>query len=151
MKLINGKKGFTLSGLMEAILVIVAFIFVTNLAIGGFNLSYGQNLSLPTGLASQTQIINQTLANQAGSSANQSLGGEVQQNSFGFGIIQAGSLFLAFLSTAWYVMTASWIPDILVMATHGWTGAIIIGDLLRIFFVIGLIFALIRVVQRIRP
>jgi hypothetical protein len=151
MKMINGRKGFTLSGIMEAILVIVAFIFITNLAIGGFNISYGQNLSLPTGLAAETQIINQTLSNQAGSSANQTLGGEVQQNSFGFGIIQAGSLFLAFLSTAWYVVTGGWIPAILTMATNSWSGAILIGNLLRIFLVIGLVFALIRVVQRIRP
>lgn len=145
------KKGITLSGLLEAVVVIIAFIFVTNLAIGNFNGLYGQNLTLPTGLATETNIINQTLASQAGSSANQSLGGEVQQNSFGFGIIQAGSLFLAFLSTAWYVVTGGWITDMLAMALYNWSGVYILGSLLRIFLVIGLIMALIRVVQRIRP
>jgi hypothetical protein len=149
--MINGKKGFTLSGLMEVIIVIVAFIFVTNLVVGEFNGMYSANLSLPTGLVQETNLINSTLAQQAQSSGNASLGGEVQQNSFGFSIIQAGSLFIAFLSTAWYVVSGGWIPDILTMATHGWSGAIIIGDLLRIFFVIGLVMALIRIVQRIRP
>jgi hypothetical protein len=147
----NGRKGFTLSGLMEAILVIVAFIFVTNLVVAGFNTDYSQNLTLPTGLEQETQLINTTLVSQSQQAGNASLGGEIQQNSFGFSIVQAGSLFLAFLSTAWYVMTGGWIPDIIVMSTNGWVGSTIIGDLLRVFFVIGLVFALIRVVQRIRP
>ena len=82
---------------------------------------------------------------------NSTLGGDVNQNSFGFSILQAGSLFLAFLSTAWFVLTGGWIPQLLSMATNGWSGAIIIGNILRIFFVMGLVFALIRVVQRIRP
>jgi len=145
------KKGFTLSGVMEGIVVILIFIFTVNIVVAGMNAQFGKNLALPTGLNNETNNIYNKLSGQAVSSSNSTLGGDVSQNSFGFSILQAGSLFLAFLSTAWYVLTGSWITTLLSMATNGWQGAIVIGSVLRIFFVIGLVFALIRVVQRIRP
>jgi hypothetical protein len=145
------RKGFTLSGVMEGVVIMLLFIFVVNIVVSGMNTQFGKNLGLPTGLSNETSNIYNKLSGQAVSSSNSTLGGDVSQNSFGFSILQAGSLFLAFLSTAWYVLTGGWIPQLLSMATNGWSGAIIIGNILRIFFVIGLVFALIRVVQRIRP
>ena len=145
------KKGFTLSGVGEAIIVMLLFIFIVNIVVSGMNTQFGKNLALPTGLNNETNSIYNKLSGQAVSAGNSTLGGDVNQNSFGFSILQAGSLFLAFLSTAWFVLTGGWIPQLLSMATNGWSGAIIIGNILRIFFVMGLVFALIRVVQRIRP
>jgi len=145
------RKGFTLSGVGEAIIVMLLFIFIVNIVVSGMNTQFGKNLALPTGLNNETNSIYNKLSGQAVSASNSTLGGDVNQNSFGFSILQAGSLFLAFLSTAWYVLTGGWITTLLSMATNGWSGAIIIGNILRIFFVMGLVFSLIRVVQRIRP
>ena len=147
------KKAQTLSGWTEAAVMILIVITVLGVVIASANEDYGftcdpttKENCLPYSNSSLNNFANITKSGQ--SSINT---GEVSFTGlFGFNWIGAWDMSKAILNLIWDIIFGNWIPTAMAAVFGGFSGAIMVGYILQILFVIGLIFALVVLVTKVR-
>jgi len=147
------KKGATIGAWTEAAIMILIVISVLGIVIATANEEYGftcdpvtKENCLPYSNSSLNNFANITKSGQ--SSINT---GEVSFTGlFGFNWIGAWDMSKAILNLVWDIIFGNWIPTAMAAVFGGFSGAIIVGYILQILFVIGLIFALITLVTKVR-
>lgn len=147
------KKAQTLGGWTEAALMILLVIVVLGVVIATANNQYGfvcdpvtKENCLPYSNSSLARFTNITSSGQ-----NSINTGEVSFTGlFGFNWVGAWDMSKAILNLIWDIIFGNWIPTAVVAVFGGFSGAVTVGYILQILFVIGLIFALVTLVTKVR-
>jgi len=146
-KMIKGKKGATLSGWSEALILSIAFVTVLGIVIGNFNLMYTSH-EYQTGFSTNTTQA--ALTTYSTTSANEMNKGEVSfLASIGMTLTTVWGTLIGFAGLLWNFFTGGWIETAIsyMMIPSGFG----ISLALRALWMISVVFALIRIFQRVRP
>lgn len=144
----SNKKGMTLSATVELIVIMVIAAGSLGLFISGMNSYYGTNVTNPfTGIES----FNDSLSVYQSNASNLTYTSTPEAGGIMFQIINMWAILVGAFKLIFDFITAGWITDLLVMAFPLVPGISTIGLILRFFFVISLVFAIIRIIQRVQP
>jgi len=144
------KKGATISGWSEGVIIMVALVAIFGIIIADLNFDYGKTETLPFSNSTNSYLENFTAYSKTG--RDELAGGETKE------ITQVGlspTTYWGVTKAAFLMMfditSGNWIPTALSSILHGWEGAVVVGRALQALFLISIIFAVIRLFVRIKP
>ena len=141
----QNKRGITLVSITEMMIIILLFIVIAGSFITSMNDYYGEDNLLPLG-----DLVNDTSASlsayQDQSRNETGLGGKIEDTGSGFQLKTAWNLGFALLNIMWTFGTGGWITTILNSVFPGSSVIVnLISPLIRMFYTIGLILAVLAV------
>lgn len=152
------KRGATFSAITEAILVVMIVVITFTVIIADQDLMYGGNNSASIPFGTETLDMVSSFQNQSSSGQSAVQGGSVTNDVLGLNWGQTWAMLVGFFTIMWAFVNGSWIPTILQNVFFGFSGTVggnnaiwIIGQIIRFIFIAGLIYAVIRIVTRVRP
>lgn len=133
----------------EAILFSVGVVIVFGLIIVQMNALYGQTYT--TGLDSKANSTKARFIEYTSDSRNKiDTGGVDYGTDAGFTLKSSYGILKDFLSLSWDFVSGGWIEEIVGYLNLGESGAVL-AFILRILFIISLVFALIRLIFGVNP
>lgn len=142
------KKGLTIAGLSESVMLILACIVCIGLIFVDMDYHYSQNFAGNLKLSNSTYY---ELQQATGTLKNTTESGEATTSAMGLSLSSSWGLILAIFEIMWTVVSGSWIPTIIMGMLHSTPGSLTIGIILQMAFLIGLILAVVRIFFRVRP
>lgn len=152
--MLNNKRGATITAWAEVVLMILAIITVFGIVTGEMNSDYGVSCDPNTGV-NCLPYSNESLSsfsNWAADSYNSTTESEVSFSTLGFGfnLVGAWAITKTMFLLIWDVIWGNWIPIALTSIFPGFNGIAVIGLILQILFVLGIIFAIVTLVTKVR-
>jgi len=133
-----------LSGWTESVLLIVAFVAVLSLVVGGFNGIYNKSYSVPLiDNTTQSLIDYQTAAHDQFQEGDVEIG-----TSNGITLKNSYDILMNGVNVIWTFLSGGWIPNIAIMINAGESG-IALAHFLQITWIISLISGLLYVLWRV--
>jgi hypothetical protein len=133
----------------EAVILIILVVATTGFIIADANSLYGKSNSML--LSNETQSALGTLANYTNNSLSQVTQGTPSVVALGLTLSTLWDVIRSVFLILWNVISGNWIPTLIVTITQGWPGAVLLGRILQAVFLISIIYALIRLLMRIKP
>jgi len=140
--MIMNKKG-TLTGWTELILIIIAVVYCFTLAETSLNIYYHTNYTSPWGGPNGTAYLS-NFTDYANNAQNATV---AESTIFGLNL-KTFYVIQSVWNILWNVITGGWIVDLVVSTFNQWEGAIVIGIILQTIFLLGLLYATLRLLFR---
>ena len=152
-KLIIGKKGATMGGWVEGIIMVSIFLLLLSGVVAGLNSWYSIGPDIDIGLIDDFNVSGvqeQTVIYQESSQGTLNEA-EVESASDGLNFIEAWSLANSARKMVWNIVTGGWIHTILVDYLQlGDTGRII-AYFIQALWIIGIVFGIIKLFMKVKP
>jgi hypothetical protein len=140
------KKGYSMSGWTETILLSLLFVLVTGIIIANFNDMYGKNYDI--GLGAQTNSSLNSFVNSQDTLASNVKGGEASFTTDGISLKSSWEMIKTIGNIFWSFITGGWIETI----TTNYLGLPEqVGFIFRVLYFLSIIFIIMRLLFKIKP
>lgn len=135
-----------MQGVGEGIVLMVLFVVLLGAVVSHFNNIYDTNHTIGLDTSSLDDFTSQV------QTANEQIsGGEATQVNDGLSLTTSWALAKGFFGVAWNFINGSWIPQIIIGMLHfTGTAGVIIATVLRMLFLITLIWAVIKLFFKVK-
>jgi hypothetical protein len=136
------KKG-TLTSWTEVILIIIAVIYCFTLSIGSMNIYYHTNYTSPWGGPNGTAYLS-NITDYTNNAQNATV---AESTIFGLNL-KTFYVIQSVWNIMWNIITFGWITNLMTTTFSNWEGAVVIGVILQTIFLLGLLYATLRLLFR---
>lgn len=148
-KLLQDKKGASLSGWSEVGIALIVIMVLFGLIMVSMNTTYNKNYDVTFGINTDSDYSN--FSNYQGTLGT-SLDGDTTQNDFngGFTLLTSWNIIKSGITIVWSLLTGQWIANA-VGLLHLDAGGTILAWGLRLIYIFSLGFILIKILFKIKP